>query len=221
MKSCVNTVILIVYIYCRNPGVTSVWPKYSPSPLIHRVSWMLWEMVATFSIQDQKYLNTQVSKNWFSWISLEPSFKDVQYLEFLYALVRPQFPLTDNLLLLLDVGSNKGQSQEGQRVYSTEFSITCWCQEKIRAISDKKEVLILNSCECTFCDLLLKSNSRVIHRPQVTRWAWVIDPSVKPKRGEVNTGGGDRVQPGNGTQSLLWFHVLAPGWHLAVATSLL
>ena len=87
------------------------------------MSWMLWEMAAncTFSNQNQKYFNIQVSKNGFSSLSLDPSFKDVERLEFLCALVRPQFPLTDNLLLLLAVGSNKGQSQERQRITVQNF----------------------------------------------------------------------------------------------------
>lgn len=121
----------------------------------------------------QKYLNTQVSKKDSPGLVWTP-FKDVEHLEFFCAFVRPYFSLTDNSLWLLC--SKKEQSKEGQRIYSTELSIMCWCQEESGAISDKKEVFILNSCECTFCDLLLKSNSRVIHRLWVTRWVWVINP---------------------------------------------
>lgn len=139
--------------------------------------WMLWELVAnpTFKIQNKKYLNTQVSKSNSPGSAWTP-FKDDEHLEFLCAFVRPQFPPTDNSLWLLIVGSKKGQNKERQRIYSTELSIMCWCQEESGAISDKKEVFILNSRECTFCDLPLKSNSRVIHRLWVTRWVWVINP---------------------------------------------
>lgn len=63
-----------------------------------------------------------MSKNGFSWLSLDPCFKDVEHLEFLCAFVRPLFALIDSLSLLA-VGNKKGQGQEGQRIYSIELSI--------------------------------------------------------------------------------------------------
>lgn len=84
---------------------------------------MLREIVAkpTFKIQNKKCFNTQVSTNGFSWLSLDPCFKDVEHLEFLCAFVRPI--CLDSLSLLLAVGNKKGQGPEGQRIYSIELSI--------------------------------------------------------------------------------------------------